>query len=245
MNAPYWLSDLISILMLALGFYSLWRLLVVRFWGYTTDYETDALHLLAGIAAAGIISNWARTLPRSVWLVLFAAAGVYFLVKAVQAWSAPVRPATSTGRSTPVTASRSTSASTSAAAASLAVSDSRYRLLGAVGCCAVLVYCFAAGVAPSTINGSTAGSFTMAGMPGMIIDQTEHFPALGLILVVVLAFAAVFAVNRVGSMPTAKPVPVIGGPDDGTPAALAPRSVELGRILLLLVLAYAILTKLV
>ncbi|MBR7833395.1 DUF5134 domain-containing protein [Actinospica durhamensis] len=214
MNAPYWLSDLVSLLMLVLGLYSLWRLLVVRFWGYTTDYETDALHLLAGVAAAGIVSSWARTLPRPVWLVLFAAAGVYFAFRAARAWSATAP-------------------------------EPRRRMLGAVGCCAVLVYCFAAGVAPSTIHGSTAGSFTMAGMPGMIMDQTEHFPALGLILVVGLAFAAVFAVNRAGSMPVTKPTPVIGGPDDGAPVALAPRTVELGRVLLLLVLAYAILTKLV
>lgn len=212
MNAPYWLSDLLSMLMIALGLYSLWRLLVSRAWGRSTDHGADVLHLLAGIAAAGLISSWARTLPRSVWLVLFAAAGVYFAVRAARAWSAR---------------------------------EQRGRLLGAVGCCAVLVYAFAANVAPSTLHGSTAGQYTMADMPGMIMDQTERFPALGLILVVGLAFGAVVLVNRAGSMPAAKPAPAVGGPRDGAPVLLAPRSVELCRVLLLLVLAYVILSKLV
>lgn len=212
MNAPTWLSNLISILMLALACYSLWRLLIARLWGRGIDYETDGLHLLAGIAAAGLISSWGRTLPRSVWAVLFVAGGVYFAVCAGRAW---------------------------------AETAERRRLLGGFGCCAVLVYAFTAGVAPSTLHGSTAGQYTMAGMPGMILDQTERFPALGLVFVVALAFAAVLVVNRAGSMPTAKPVPVTGGANDGAPIPLAARSVEICRVLLLLVLAYAILTKLV
>jgi hypothetical protein len=211
-NAPAWLSDLLSILVLGLAFYSLWRLLIARVWGRTVDVETDVLHLLAGIAAAGLISNWARTLPRSVWAVLFVAGGIYFAVRAVD---------------------------------SRAEAGQRSRLLGGLGCCVVLVYAFTAGVAPSTLHGSTAGQYTMAGMPGMILDQTERFPALGLVFVVGLAFAAVVVVNRAGSMPASKPVPVTGGANDGAPIALAPRSVEFCRVLLLLVLAYAILTKLV
>jgi hypothetical protein len=213
-NAPAWLTDLLSILMLALGFYSLWRLLIARAWGRTTDYETDALHLLAGVATAGVIAGWARTLPRGAWTVVFAAAGVYFAVRAARA--------------------RGDSAD-------------RRRLLGATGCCAVLLYMFTAGVGPSTMRGSTAGQVTMAGMPGMIFDQTVTYPSIGLIFVVGLAFAAVVVVNRIGARPAPRPAPVIGGPDDGAPVliALAPRSAQLSRVLLLLVLGYAILTKLV
>jgi hypothetical protein len=211
-NAPSWLSTLLSVLMLALACYSLWRLLVARAWNRAVDQEVDVLHLAAGIAAAGIVSSWARTLPRPVWTVLFAAAGVYFLVRVARVW---------------------------------ADGGERRRLLGALACCAVLVYMFTASVAPSTLHGSTAGQVTMAGMPGMILDQTERFPALGLVFVVGLAFAAVLVVNRTGSMPSPKPAPAVGGPDDGAPLALAPRSVQLCRVLLLLVFAYAILSKLV
>jgi hypothetical protein len=213
-NAPAWLSNLLSILMLGLAFYSLWRLLISRAWGRSTDFEMDALHLLAGIAAAGLISTWARTLPRGAWTVVFAACGVYFAVRAARAW---------------------------------ADASGRRRMIGGAGCCAVLLYMFTAGVAPSTLHGSTAGQYTMAGMPGMIMDQTVTYPSIGLIFVVGLAFSAVALVNRIGAAPAPRPAPVVGGPNDGAPvfSALAPRSVQLCRVLLLLVLAYAILSKLV
>jgi hypothetical protein len=211
-NAPVWLSNLLSILALALACFSLWRLLIVRLWNRTTDYESDVLHLLAGVAAAGLISNWAHTLPHALWTGLFVAAGVYFLARTALVWDTV---------------------------------GERRRLLGAAACCAVLVYMFAAGVAPSTLNGTTAGQYTMAGMPGMILDQTLTYPSVGLIFVVAMAFGAVVLLNRAGSMPAPRPVPAVGGPDDGAPVALAPRSVLICRIVLLLVMAYAILSKLV
>lgn len=216
MNAPSWLSTLISLLMIAVAVYALWRLLIARIWERRIDYEADALNLAAGVAVAGLVSDWARTLPRAAWTVLFAAGGVYFVVRAVRAWER---------------------------------GPERRRLLGGVACCAVLVYMFLAGVAPSTLQGSTVGQVTMAGMPGMILDQTVSFPAIGLVFVVGLAFAAVFVVNRAGSRPVAKPArTVVGGPNDGARAdhaVLAPRSVEICRVLLLLVFAYAILSRLV
>jgi Domain of unknown function (DUF5134) len=211
-NAPIWLSNLLSILALALAGFSLWRLLIARAWNRTTDYEADVLHLLAGVAAAGLISSWAHTLPHALWTGLFVVAGIYFLVRTALAWG---------------------------------VADERRRLLGGAACCAALVYMFAAGVAPSTLQGSTAGQYTMAGMPGMILDQTLTYPSIGLIFVVAMAFGAVVLLNRAGSMPAPRPVPAAGGPDDGAPVALAPRSVLICRIALLLVMAYAILSKLV
>lgn len=211
MNAPIWLTTLLSILMIAVACYALVRMAAARGWRYAVDYETDALLFLAALATAALLSNWARTLPRPAWAVVFVAAGLYLAVRTVRAWS-----------------------DTSA----------RRRLLGGLGCCAVLVYAYTAGVSPSAIHGSTAGYYTMAGMPGMIIDQTERFPALGLALVVVIAFASVFAVNRAGSTPRA-PRPAVGGPDDGAPVPLAPRSIALCRVGLLLVLAFALLANLV
>jgi hypothetical protein len=226
-NAPAWLSNLLSMLMLALAAYSLWRLLIARAWERDTDYETDALHLLAGLAAAGLISTWAHTLPRGAWTVVFAAGGVYFAVRAVRSW---------------------------------AEAGDRRRLVGGGACCAVLVYMFTAGVAPSTLHGSTAGQYTMAGMPGMILDQTLTYPSIGLIFAVGLAFAAVAVLNRMAPM-TAQDGPAQaasagsagsvssggseGGNGGGSGLMLAPRSVDVCRILIVLVLAYAILTKLV
>jgi hypothetical protein len=211
-NAPIWLSTLLSLLMVAVACAAVVRLVIAGGWRRSVDYETEVLHLLAGLAAAGLISKWATTLPRPVWAVLFAAAGLYLAVRVARVWS-----------------DRS----------------ARGPLLAGLACCAVLEYAFTADIGPSAIHGSTAGGFTMAGEPGMIVDTTERFPALGLAVVVALAFAAVAAVNRAGSMPKAEPRPAVGGPQDGAAVLLAPRSVALSRVALLLVLAFAILAKIV
>jgi hypothetical protein len=227
-NAPNWLTAFVSTLMIFVAGYSVWRLAISRAWGRATDYESDVLHLAVGIAAAGLIAKWAHTLPRSVWTVLFVAGGVYFAVRTYRSWS------------------------------DRAV---RGRLLADTACCAVVVYMFAAGVAPSTLNGSTAGQYTMAGMPDMILDSTITYPAIGLIFAVGLCFYAVSVLNRMAPMTaqdgaaqaagacSASSVGKVsgGGSEDGSGSGLmlAPRSVDVCRILIVLVLAYAILTKLV
>jgi hypothetical protein len=230
-NAPSFLPNFLSTLMLVLAVYALWRLAIAPAWGRRTDIEADVLQLAAGLAAAGLLSTWARTLPRHVWAGLFAAGAVYFAARAGQAWSDVQR---------------------------------RRPLLARAGVCAVLVYMFLAGVAPSTLHGSTAGQYTMAGMPGMIVDQTVDLPALGLILVAGLAFYAVAVLARVGAETEQAGVNVSAGvrADTGADAMdgedaedalspggrgtlLAPRSVEACQVALALVLAYAILSKIV
>ena len=192
MNAPTWLTALVAALMIFVAAYSVWRLVISRAWGRGTDYETDALHLAIGVAAAGIVADWAHTLPRSVWTVLFAAGAVYFVVR--KRWA---------------------------------------HFAG----CAIVVYMFLAGVAPTTIHGSTAGQYTMAGMDGMILDQTITYPTIGLIFVVGLCFYAVSVLNRIE--------PMSADTGRSNPLLLAPRSVDVCRIVIVLVLAYAILTKIV
>ena len=224
MNAPSFLTAILSTLMILIAGYGAWRLAIARAWGRTTDVETDALHLAAGIAAAGLLASWAHTLPTGVWAALFAAAGLYFAARAVT-----------------VRGDR----------------DLRSGPLGRAVVCAVLVYCFLAGVGPSTLNGSTAGQYTMAGMPGMILDKTISFPALGLLTVAGLAFYAVAELSRMspetepGSATATAGATEAGGAPAGVRVAaatgdfLAPRSVQVCRVALLVVLAYAILSKVV
>ncbi len=115
-------------------------------------------------------------------------------------------------------------------------------LLAHTACCAIVVYMFLAGVAPTTINGSTAGQYTMAGMDRMILDKTVTYPTIGLIFVVGLCFYAVGVLNQITPL-NAEPAE---SAETGTGSLmLAPRSVDVCRVLVVLVLAYAILTKLV
>jgi len=214
-NAPGWLTALVSTLMIFVAGYSAWRLAICRAWGRVTDYESDVLHFAVGIAAAGLVASWAHTLPRSVWTGLFIAGGVYFAVRTYRGW---------------------------------ADHAARAKLLAHTACCAILVYMFLAGVAPSTLSGSTAGEYTMAGMPGMIVDQTITYPSIGLIFVVGLCFYAVVVLNRMQPPNEDGGSPALDDDDrvtGGGSLILAPRSVDVCRIVIVLVLAYAILTKLV
>ena len=221
MNAPNWLTALVSTLMIFVAGYSAWRLAISKAWSRATDYESDILHLAVGVAAAGLIAKWAHTMPRPVWTVLFIAGGVYFAVRTYRNWSDRVQ---------------------------------RAKLLAHTACCAILVYMFLAGVAPSTLSGSTAGQYTMAGMPGMILDSTITYPAIGLIFAVGLCFYAVVVLNQIKPLnEDAEAVaPSVAGGSRGDSGSgsdrglmLAPRSVDACRIVIVLVLAYAILTKLV
>ena len=77
MNAPIRLSRLVSALAITVAGYALWRILIARAWHSAVDFDADALHLAAGIAAAGLVSTWAHTLPRAAWTAVFAAGAAY------------------------------------------------------------------------------------------------------------------------------------------------------------------------
>lgn len=203
MNAPAFLPVTLSILLVLIAVYALWRMAAAPLLGLSTSLETDLLLLAVGVAGAGLVSAWAHTLPRAVWAVLFGVGACYFAVRAV------------------------------VARGHLAY---RGRAVAHACGCLVLVYMFLAGVGPSTLRGSTAGQYTMAGMPGMYVDTTMTYPALGLACVAAMAFYAVSVVAR--------PTPSTEVPG-GARGGFAPGSVEACRVLVTLVLAYAILSKLV
>lgn len=218
MNAPAWLTVLAAALMLAVAMFFAWRLAVAGTFGRAAQVETDAFYALAGLALAGMLARWMRLLPPGAWAAVFGCAALWFVARAVRAHRA-----------------RDVSA------------RGRYGSHAALA--AVLVYMPLAGVAPSTISGSTAGMVTMAGMPGMIVDSTERSPGLGLLLVLAAVAGAVVLLDRVSA---------VGGPArDSAGAALdpmdrpgplpplLPRIAETCRVLLLVVIAYAILGKLV
>ncbi|HEY3869720.1 MAG TPA: DUF5134 domain-containing protein [Actinocrinis sp.] len=211
MNAPPWLPDILAVVMLAVAAFSLWRAAVARSWGRAGDYDADALHALIALALAGMLVRWLETLPRGVWTALFAAAALWFAGRL--AWS--VR--RGLGRA----------------------QRGRYAAGAAAG--AAMVYMLLAGVAPSTLDGSTAGQYTMAGMDGMVKDTTLDYPSLGLLLAAAMAVYAVAVLNRVGLAPAGDGA-AAGGP--GLPL-LAPRAADCCRVVLAVTMAYAILTKIV
>lgn len=219
MNAPTWLTDLLVAALLAVAGFFVWRMAVANTWRRRPDYPSDALHAAAALAVAETQAKWISTLPRPAWAVVFAVAAAAFVVVAVRAHRA---------------------------------SEAAQRNRGAAnaGLALALVYMFTAGVAPSALSGSSAGSVVMAGMPGMMMDSTVRYPTLGLLLVAAAIGYTVVLLDRLSA--TRRPLAhtSAGPPIDpmdlpGPLPMLAPRAVECCRIVLLLAVAYAILTKLV
>jgi Domain of unknown function (DUF5134) len=215
MNAPAWLPVILALLMIAIAGYSLWRMAMSRFLDMRSDLGHDAVVFLLAAATAGMLVRWMHVFRPGVWALLLAAAGVWFVARAVALGRGPGE-----GR---------------------AGGSTRPALAAAAGC-AIGVYMLLAGVAPSTINGSTAGYYTMAGMSDMYKDTTITFPALGVILAVLLLGYAVATLDRISpSQDRAE----IASVEASVAGVLAPRTLALCEVVIVLTMAYAIFAKLV
>ncbi|HEV2635253.1 MAG TPA: DUF5134 domain-containing protein [Actinocrinis sp.] len=238
MNAPAWLPAILAAAMIAILAFLVWRMAVSRLVDGTADYESDAFYALAALAMGGMLVTWMHTLPRDVWAAVFAFAAVWFAARLVLARRRPV--------STPAEAE---------AEVEIGAGTGFGRLPAAAVTAGVLVYMLLAGVAPTTLSGSTAGQVTMAGMADMIKDVTIDYPAVGLVFVVAAVGYVVVLLDRlslaghgtsstigIDAAPTDDPVddlePVVSGP-------LVPRAAEWCRIVLLVTMAYAMLATMV
>lgn len=215
MNAPAWLPVILAALMLVIAAYSLWRIAMSRVLGVPADLAHDAVVFLLALATAGMLVRWMHVLRPGIWAVLLGAAGAGYALRAA-----------SPGRRR----------------GDARVGGSMRLALATTAGCTIGVYMLLAGVAPSTINGSTAGAYTMAGMPGMTLDTTITFPALGIVLAAVLLGYGVAALDRLSLSPD----PVQGASGDASPARVfGPRTLALCEVVIVVTMAYAILAKLV
>ncbi|HWG26295.1 hypothetical protein [Actinospica sp.] len=215
MNVPAWLPVILAVVMLAIAAFSLWRMAMARALGLPVDYARDAVVFLLALAVSGMLVRWMHVLSPGIWALLIGAAGIGFAVRA----------ALLSRRPEPGQSGAGTGAGTGAVRVALV----------AAGGCGIAVYMLLAGVAPSTINGSTAGYYAMAGMSDMYKDTTIAFPALGVALAVVLVGYAVAALDGITAS-------AARGPSEG---ALAARSIAVCEIAIVVTMAFAILAKLV
>jgi hypothetical protein len=88
-SVPGWLVGGFAILMVVTAVYCAARLAISRRSGRTTERDADALHVLMGVAMAGMLEPRLTPIPVIAWRVVFAAAAAWF------AWQAthPGRPA--------------------------------------------------------------------------------------------------------------------------------------------------------
>lgn len=85
MTGPPWFSAALAALMLLVAAGSVTRLALWRLRGRTAEPEADALHVLMGVAMAGMLEPAVSVVPAAVWRVVFAAAAAWFAWRAVRA----------------------------------------------------------------------------------------------------------------------------------------------------------------
>jgi hypothetical protein len=84
MGAPAWLTGSFAALMLTVATYCAGRLAVTRRWQRPTELDTDAGHVLMGLAMAGLLVARLRILPAATWEAVFAVGTAWFAWQLVE-----------------------------------------------------------------------------------------------------------------------------------------------------------------
>jgi Domain of unknown function (DUF5134) len=82
MTLPGWLAAVLAAAMLLVAAGSLVRLVIWRLRERAAEPEADALHLVMGVAMAGMFEPRIRPVPDTAWIAVFAAAAAWFAVRA-------------------------------------------------------------------------------------------------------------------------------------------------------------------
>ena len=79
MNIPDWLADIFAAIMLATALYCAGRLVVARIRRRRIEHDSDIVHLLMGVAMAGMLIPALDPVNGTVWEVVFTATTLWFL----------------------------------------------------------------------------------------------------------------------------------------------------------------------
>ena len=84
MSAPAWLSDSFAAVMLAVAVYCAGRLAVAWAWRRETDLDADGVHVVMGVAMAGMLAPALSVLSLGAWEAVFAVAAAWFAWQAAR-----------------------------------------------------------------------------------------------------------------------------------------------------------------
>jgi Domain of unknown function (DUF5134) len=88
-NGPAWLAGNFAVLMIVIAAYCAGRLAVSRLRGRDTELDTDGLHVLMGVAMAGMFEPRLTPIPGAAWRAVFAVAAAWFAWQAIRAGRRP------------------------------------------------------------------------------------------------------------------------------------------------------------
>jgi hypothetical protein len=78
MAGPGWLTGLLTALMLTVAAYNATRLAAAVRWGRAAELDADGVHVVMGVAMAGMLTPSLSFAPARLWQAIFAAAGAWF-----------------------------------------------------------------------------------------------------------------------------------------------------------------------
>ena len=84
MAGPSWLAAALAAVMIATAVYCAGRLAAARLLRRFTEVEADSVHVVMGVAMAGMLLPGLSPLPATAWEAVFAAAAVWFAYRAVR-----------------------------------------------------------------------------------------------------------------------------------------------------------------
>ena len=85
MSGPGWLAGGLATLMIAIAVYCAGRLAISRLRGKDTEVATDGLHVMMGVAMAGMFEPRLTPIPGGPWRAVFAVAAAWFAWQAIRA----------------------------------------------------------------------------------------------------------------------------------------------------------------
>jgi hypothetical protein len=85
LSGPAWLTAGFAALMLLVAAYCSGRLAIWWLRGRGSELDADSVHVLMGVAMAGMLEPRLSTVPDTAWLGMFAAAATWFAAQAIRA----------------------------------------------------------------------------------------------------------------------------------------------------------------
>jgi Domain of unknown function (DUF5134) len=84
MGGPSWAAAVLAAVMISTAIYCAGRLAAARLWQRSTEVDADAVHIIMGVAMAGMLLPRLSPLPGTMWEAVFGAAAAWFAYRAVR-----------------------------------------------------------------------------------------------------------------------------------------------------------------
>ncbi len=84
MGGPSWVAAALAAVMISIAIYCAGRLAAARLWQRSTEVDADAVHVVMGVAMAGMLLPGLSPVPGTVWEAVFGAAAAWFAYQAVR-----------------------------------------------------------------------------------------------------------------------------------------------------------------